>query len=113
MRKDLLWQCESRRTKDLRSRYFHNIESYSTSKEIERPQEQVLETKKRQAVEQYIYDPMFVKIAFICLCTFKWRCMGRGLDRFILNSGKWNVTEVPEKRFFVLIPVSFIIYTLS
>lgn len=39
--------------------------------------------------------------------------MERGLDRCILNSGKWNVIEVLEKRLFVLIPVSFMLYTLS
>lgn len=39
--------------------------------------------------------------------------MGRGLDRCILYSRKWNVTEVLEERLFVLIPVSFMLYTLS
>lgn len=38
---------------------------------------------------------------------------GKGIDRCTLDSGKWNVIEVLEKRLFVLIPESFMLYTLS
>lgn len=61
--------------------------------------------------EQYIYNPVYVKIA-LYVYAFIWKCMERGLDGCILNCGKWNVIgSAGEKVLFVLIPVC-IIYIL-
>lgn len=47
-------------------------------KKFKDPRNRFFETKKRQAVEQYIYDPVYVKIAFIYALYIQMEMYGKG-----------------------------------